>query len=63
MGETRWGRTFFWLVSAGGAIVAYVLLVLLLVPIVIPLVFPIAFAGLGGLIVLIVIQAATTRSG
>jgi len=54
MGETRWGRTFFWLASVGGAVVVGVLLVLLLVPIAIPLVVPILFAGLGGLVVLLV---------
>jgi hypothetical protein len=55
MGETRWGRTFFWLASVGGAVAVGVLLVLLLVPIAIPLVVPILFAGLGGLVVLLTV--------
>jgi hypothetical protein len=58
MGETRWGRTFFWLTSVGGAFVVGVLLVLVLVPIAIPLVVPILFAGLGGLVVLLVLLMA-----
>lgn len=56
MGETRWGRTFFWLSSVGGAVGTGVLLILLLAPITIPLVVPLLFAGLGGLIVLIAIK-------
>jgi hypothetical protein len=58
MGETRWGRTFFWLASFGGAVVVGVLLVMLLVPIAIPLVVPILFAGLAGLVVLLALLTA-----
>jgi hypothetical protein len=58
MGETRWGRAFFWLASVGGAGLVGVVLLLLLMPIAIPLVVPILFAGLGGLIVLLVLLMA-----
>lgn len=58
MGGTRWGRTFFWLASVGGAVMVSVLLVLLLAPIAIPLVVPILFAGLGGLVVLVALLMA-----
>lgn len=56
MGGTRWGRSFFWLVSAGSALVA----VVLLVPLVVPLqVFaPVLFVGLVGFIVFITWAAA-----
>jgi hypothetical protein len=56
MGETRWGRTFFWLVSVGSAVVVVVLLVPLVVPL--QVLVPVLFAGLVGLIVLIARMAA-----
>jgi hypothetical protein len=64
MGESRWGRPFFWLASVGGAIVAGGVLLLLLMPIAIPLVVPILFAGLCGLLVLLALLIAnpTRRS-